>query len=778
MNLLGGGDVILCYCYLNSQKVNMRTSLSLLAVSLVGGVALPRGEWNGEIKGLPSTQLPQVPLLGNGYTGIAMDYRRRELIPRIGPGREEAVDFWVNTNAMWTCANSTSPHPPRCKRISFAGYSVRPQFDSEISFSALEDISIATLFTTQNSSSGSFNTKTVMHPNEKGSFFTELSYTGITSCINATVSLWVTSEKTGGAVPDVGFEDSSLHVSRRTNTRDELPFAVWTSLAASLSVPYVSKPTIRKTEYQEVSAIVQVCPGKPVVLLLGIADNFNNKSNVVTNSLNPLQEAITATKNTTVEDIQIASNTFWKTYWNKASIDTPDFPNINKGWYFTQYFTHCALGRLGSPPSGMYGPWTSSDSSKWHGDYTLDYNQEAQFYGIFSSNRVDQFSSYSSPIFDWEPSARLLAQEEAAAANITCPSNTLHYACHLAPWGYQSEDGSVYMHWNGMFAALPLISYWEYTRDSLKGKTYDMLDGLNSWSHCYLKDINNQLVDYNRENPDEEHERQKVKNPQIGLSLIRRTAQAQLTMAAYYNKKAPEYLTDILNRLTPYNNNSKIWTSFDGASEKESDDFSMYPMWPTQAIEIIEHPAVRNMARQSAKKYCNLATGRPVLVFSAAVRAGSDDEEGLFSKLDIINAFESYYKTNGGPSGLPTAPYGGTENVGVLAGLNDVFLQSPEVKFIEVFPMWPLNLTASFKNLRAKGGYSVSSGIHEKYIKNITIVASVDNTPTVLLPWVNATIRCDGIITNYTRVTPRGARGRVGAFFIAPLNSLCVVSEK
>ena len=50
------------------------------------------------------------------------------------------------------------------------------------------------------------------------------------------------------------------------------------------------------------------------------------------------------------------------------------------------------------------------------------------------------------------------AQAEAAAAGLKCPSTALHYACHLAPWGLQSDDLTIYMHWNLNFALLPLIS--------------------------------------------------------------------------------------------------------------------------------------------------------------------------------------------------------------------------------------------------------------------------------------------------------------------------------
>lgn len=40
-----------------------------------------------------------------------------------------------------------------------------------------------------------------------------------------------------------------------------------------------------------------------------------------------------------------------------------------------------------------------------------------------------------------------MAAQESAASNITNPPGALHMPCHIAPWGMQSFDQSVYMHW-------------------------------------------------------------------------------------------------------------------------------------------------------------------------------------------------------------------------------------------------------------------------------------------------------------------------------------------
>ena len=48
----------------------------------------------------------------------------------------------------------------------------------------------------------------------------------------------------------------------------------------------------------------------------------------------------------------------------------------------------------GKQATGLWGPWIQTDTMNWNGDYTLDYNFEASFYGAFGSNHADLTNSY------------------------------------------------------------------------------------------------------------------------------------------------------------------------------------------------------------------------------------------------------------------------------------------------------------------------------------------------------------------------------------------------
>ena len=129
-------------------------------------------------------------------------------------------------------------------------------------------------------------------------------------------------------------------------------------------------------------------------------------------------------------------------------------------------------------------------------------------------------------------------------AHVTCPSTAAVFACHLAPWGYQSDDQSRYMmvrgdgtlnattyqaplprlatsQWNLNFALLPLISQWEFTHNRTAAiAALPLIAAATDWWACYLTKVSaNGSYFYHDNNtflPDNEHENQADADPQVG----------------------------------------------------------------------------------------------------------------------------------------------------------------------------------------------------------------------------------------------------------------------
>ena len=414
------------------------------------------------------------------------------------------------------------------------------------------------------------------------------------------------------------------------------------------------------------------------------------------------------------------------------------------------------------------------------------------------------------------------------------------------------------MHWNGNFGSLLFINHWEYTQNKTFAKeyAYPLLEGLNAWWGCFLRKVPRSgapggyvYTDDSSSDPDNEHENQKVPNPQIGLALIRRSLSAQLSIAKAIGVTPEPLVADMLAHLAPFNigpNNappppgppldcsnctgasanfellpgeacsldyrmgsmngctashksaeccaamcandhscqaftfcegpgancphtacwfyhsghncsarqgkftagrkkatpslslrdkgggSAIWTAFENGTVKQSDAFALYPLWPSEMMNGISASAPDMAIAAASVSYYTSQGGigqRPVLEFSAAVRAGSTRRGAATSVASvaaaigsgsgggcdptdpatIVHALKHFLGSAQRQSFMPSAPGGGTENVGITQAVNDMLVQAPDGEFIALFPVWDKSQNASFRSLLVKGAVEVSA---------------------------------------------------------------------
>ena len=96
-----------------------------------------------------------------------------------------------------------------------------------------------------------------------------------------------------------------------------------------------------------------------------------------------------------VPDAKTDHNEHWAAFWNVSSISLPNATDTEDFWFGAQYVANSAIPHVGQEqtPPGLYGPWGTTDNPGWHGDYTIDYNYEAIFYGVMSSNHPEMMLS-------------------------------------------------------------------------------------------------------------------------------------------------------------------------------------------------------------------------------------------------------------------------------------------------------------------------------------------------------------------------------------------------
>ena len=222
-------------------------------------------------------------------------------------------------------------------------------------------------------------------------------------------------------------------------------------------------------------------------------------SNVDAGERNPLPAAtayITALTPGAAEAAAAAHAEWWAdTYWARSSVALPSRPVIEGFWYGQNALLGMAVrfdvGGPNKTTPGISSAWIAGGSE--HNGFTIDYNAEAQFYGVASSNRAGLVYPYARTILDFVANAR------NESAFFQCPGG-LHYPGAIAPFGYYNFNW-MHMHSHGSFAAMPLIWHWEYTRNAsfLTDSTiasvdptatpYALLKGLATWWVCHLEKV-------------------------------------------------------------------------------------------------------------------------------------------------------------------------------------------------------------------------------------------------------------------------------------------------
>jgi hypothetical protein len=155
---------------------------------------------------------------------------------------------------------------------------------------------------------------------------------------------------------------------------------------------------------------------------------------------------------------------------------------------------------VATPAPGLGGPFVTSDNSGWNGDYTLDYNYEATYYGAYASGHPELAQLYWQPIIDGMGPALRGAVDRASANKLAgCAKTALHYNAHIGPWGagdmdenWETNSGQ-HMMWNGAFGALLFMNDMEYMgvsrEDFFRNKSLPVLEGLLDWWACYLTKV-------------------------------------------------------------------------------------------------------------------------------------------------------------------------------------------------------------------------------------------------------------------------------------------------
>ena len=130
----------------------------------------------------------------------------------------------------------------------------------------------------------------------------------------------------------------------------------------------------------------------------------------------------------------------------------------------------------------------------------------------------------------------------------------------------------------------------------------------------------------------------------------------------------------------------------------------------------------------------------------------------------VVGGFRNRQRENGllnlNVNGSKFNPYGNySEMFAASEVVSELLLQSV-ANIIRVFPAWPAGKDARFENLRAKGGFLVSSRLKEGKILSVLIKSTAGGNLCLLNPWKTAKLKVS-VNSKPSRTMEQDAEGKI-----------------
>ena len=446
--------------------------------------------------------------------------------------------------------------------------------------------------------------------------------------------------------------------------------------------------------------------------------------NVCTNHDSAAYKAQTLEKTAVMNEYDVSGflsdhKEHWKRFWQKSGVSLSD-KQLELYWYAGLYADACCMGNKRCPP-GLWGGYSTADGMAWFGDYHLNYNYQAPFYPLTSSNHAELIECYMAPLNDYLPTAKKLAGEYFGVKGAIYPVG-------LGPFGLETdlrpetkEHGHLFhgQKSNGAYGAVIPMMHWYGTRDSefARREYYNYLYAVAEFWENYLvfedgayqiyNDALNEVGWYG--SADHMPHGHDDKNPVVSRGLVKMLMRLMIDLSSELGvnaEKIPkwQHIIDYLPDADTFElEGQKMLRGIEGSTEVR--ELALEYCYPASAAGKYRLPEIFEAAKNTHKRLDIWEShNRFCSYYPLAARLGLPPEE-------IIARIHTNIEKHGLPNGMFEFGGGGLENsAAVPATVNEMLLQSYE-NIIRLFPCWNRDDDASFRYLRAYGAFLVSAKI-------------------------------------------------------------------
>lgn len=427
----------------------------------------------------------------------------------------------------------------------------------------------------------------------------------------------------------------------------------------------------------------------------------------------------------------------WQTFFAASKVTLED-KEIEKFYNSSLYHLAGCMGNKEFPP-GLFGNFITDDFFPWAGDYHMNYNYEAPYYCIFSSNHPELFDGYMAPLNDMRDEAKRMAglfgcrgyafpvsfgpkamdvysQPDCKEHGILFLGQKSHaaYACVIPIMHWYSTHDKDYAAENYYDFIFNTAAFWEDYLVKEKGRYVIKNDAAHEIPY-YRGEKFNALTHFGQIN---------TVNAINSLGLVKLLFKAVYDMAKELGLNAEKYplWEDINANLSDFPTFIKRgkkcfrYSKF-GIRWRNENTVGLQHIYPASQVGFSSDEKLLKIARNTY--FINdrrLDDNGSNSYLPAGARIGVDPAF-------LLEGIRMNIREFGLPNGLFRHHGGGIEHLTTIpATINEMLMQSYE-GVIRLFPCWDKNSDASFENLRADGAFLVSSAIRGGEVESLKVTS-------------------------------------------------------
>jgi glycosyl hydrolase family 95 len=644
---------------------------------------------------IPSDTAVDAPLLGNGDMGVAFG------------GPPEAPRFWLAKNDFWRLKSQYGESQPRLfggvdlaiPGLAGAGYHVEQH---------LYDAMTVGIFI----KNGSAVTMRSWVAATENVLVVELSAQG--AAFDVEVALW--AAEGDGAQQSSGRGGDVPWVAQEYLKDVDIP----TGAACALSIVGQDEQAFKLE------------PGRTVTVVAALRSRLKSGT-----FLDDCRKRVASMDAVGVEVLRAAHVGWWSTFWSQSFVELDD-PDIERHYYLSNYILG-SCSRDPEFPPGIFGTWNTVVKPAWEGDYHLNYNHMAPYYGLYSSNHIEQADPYHAPILDFMDRGRWYARNVVDCRGVMYPVG-------IGPKGIETTRNSPHkkntekegLFWgqksNTAYAVVNLSMRWYRTYDLTYAKTvYPFVREVADFWEDFLRFEDGRYVIRG----DAIHEGSGANiNPILSLGLVPNVMETAIDMSSALGIDADRHpkWRHILDHMSEFVTQKRDGKTVFRYTEKGTDwwgdnTLGIQHIYPSGRIGLDSDPELLRVARNTIDVMNRWIDNNGMNSFlPAAVRVGYDPKA-------IFDHLGDYVRNHANTNGFAAHNPHGIENCSIVPNTINEMMCMGHQGVLRFFPVWPKDRPARFGSLRAEGAFLCWGAFAEGRVQYARIMSERGRECIVVNPW-------------------------------------------